>query len=253
MDIAGLGELQVGALLEAGLVENAADLYGLTAEMLLAKDEEGNPRIRGFAEKSATQLIDAIERSKSQPLARVLFAIGIEGVGEVTGRALAQRFRSVAALEQATPQELAETPGIGAKNAELICGQLREPKLRGLLARLGEAGLRLEEEGPAPGDGRLDGVTVVLTGTLPTLTREEATAMLLAEGARVTSSVSKKTHFVVAGEAAGSKLEKAERLGVRVLSEDQLKLLIAGELGDSESPGAAEAAKNTEAQLEIDG
>lgn len=163
----------------------------------------------------------------------MLFAAGIEGVGEVTGRALAQRFRSIAALQDATPQELAETPGIGAKNAELICGQLREPKLRELLARLGEAGLQTAEEGPAPGDGELDGVTVVLTGSLPTLTREEATAMLLAEGARVTSSVSKKTDYVVAGEAAGSKLEKAERLGVRVLSEAQLQALVAGELGDS--------------------
>lgn len=245
MDIGGLGELQVGALMGAGLVTTAADLYDLTAEQLMAKDEEGNPRLRGFAEKSATTLIDAIERSKSQPLARILFGVGIEGVGEVTGRALAQRFRSVAALQAAGPQELAETPGIGAKNAELIAGQLAQPALQELLARLGAAGLQMEEDGPAPGDGKLDGVTVVLTGTLPTLTREEATAMLLAEGAKVTTSVSKKTDYLVAGDAAGSKLEKAERLGVRVLDEYQLQLLLSGELpapaGDPELALDAEA------------
>ncbi|MEN0013615.1 MAG: NAD-dependent DNA ligase LigA [Solirubrobacteraceae bacterium] len=230
MDIGGLGELQVGALQEAGLVTTAADLYSLTAEQLYEKSEDGQPRIRGMAEKSANAVVDAIQRSKSQPLARVLFGVGIEGVGEVTGRALAQRFRSVDALIAATPIELAETPGIGAKNAELIASQLREPAMQELLGRLKEAGLQVEEAGPAPGDGRLDGVTVVLTGSLPHLTREEATELILGEGGRVTGSVSKKTHFVVAGESAGTKLAKAERLGVRVLDEDGLKALVAGEL-----------------------
>ncbi len=239
MDIAGLGELQVGALQEAGLVTTAADLYELTPEQLYEKDEDGQPRIRGFAEKSATAVVDAIQRSKSQPLARVLFGVGIEGVGEVTGRSLAQRFRSVAALRAATPAELAETPGIGEKNAELIARQLAEPAMGELLDRLGALGLQMEEEGPPPGEGRLTGTTLVLTGTLPSLTREQATAMVLAEGGKVTSSVSKKTDFLVAGEAAGSKLEKAERLGVRVLDEDELRLLLSGEL-PLESPDDAE-------------
>ncbi|MDO9355782.1 MAG: NAD-dependent DNA ligase LigA [Solirubrobacteraceae bacterium] len=230
MDIAGLGELQVGSLQRVGLVSTAADLYDLTVEGLLAKDEEGQPLVRGMAEKSATTLIDAIERSKSQPLARVLFGAGIEGVGEVTGRALAQRFRSTHALIAATPIELAETPGVGPKNAELIHAQLQEPSMQTLLRRLGEAGLQVEEEGPAPGEGRLDGITVVLTGSLPSLTREEATAMVLGEGGRVTGSVSKKTHFLVAGESAGTKLAKAERLGVRVLDEDGMRALVSGEL-----------------------
>ncbi len=212
------------------MVETAADLYALTPEQLLERDEDGQPRIRGFAEKSARALIDSIERSKSQPLARVLFAVGIEGVGEVTGRALAQQFRSVQALRAATPEELERTPGIGAKNAELIASQLADPQMISLLERLGEHGLQMEEQGPPPGEGRLDGVTVVLTGTLPSLTREEATAMVLAEGGKVTSSVSKKTDYVVAGDAAGSKLEKAERLGVSVLDEAGLRALLDGEL-----------------------
>ncbi|MBO9534942.1 MAG: NAD-dependent DNA ligase LigA [Solirubrobacteraceae bacterium] len=254
MDIAGLGELQVGSLMQAGLVTTAADLPELTPEQLYEKDEEGQPRIRGFAEKSANAVIDAIQRSKSQPLARVLFGVGIEGVGEVTGRALAQQFRSVDALRAATPEQLAETPGIGGKNAELIARQLAEPAMGELLDRLGALGLQMEEAGPPPGEGRLNGTTVVLTGTLPNLTREEATAMVLAEGGKVTSSVSKKTHFLVAGEAAGSKLEKAERLGVRVLDEDELRLLISGEL-PLESPGESSDADASvdETQSQVEG
>ena len=234
MDIGGLGELQVGALQRAGLVTTAADLYELTPEQLMEKDEDGQPRIRGMAEKSANTVIDAIQRSKSQPLARVLFGIGIEGVGEVTGRALAQRFRSTDALMAATPIELAETPGVGPKNAELIHRQLAEPAMREILGRLKALGLKVEEDGPPPGEGRLNGVTVVLTGSLPTLTREEATAMVLAEGGRVTGSVSKKTGYVVAGEAAGTKLAKAERLGVRVLDEPGLQALLAGKLEEAQ-------------------
>ncbi len=250
MDIAGLGELQVGALMEAGLVTTAADLYELTPEQLYEKDEDGQPRIRGFAERSANAVIDAIQRSKSQPFARVLFGVGIEGVGEVTGRSLSQRFRSVEALRRATPEELAETPGIGAKNAELIARQLAEPAMGELLDRLTALGLKMEEDGPPPGEGVLSGLTLVITGTLPTLTREQATAMILAEGGKVTTSVSKKTNFLLAGEAAGSKLEKAERLGVRVIDEDQLKLLLAGELPEPEP--AEQEAEAAEPQAEVE-
>jgi DNA ligase (NAD+) len=248
MDIGGLGELQVGALQDAGLVTTAADLYELTPEQLYAPDEDGKPRIRGMAEKSANAVVDAIQRSKSQPLARVLFGVGIEGVGEVTGRALAQKFRSVEALMAATAEQLAETPGVGPKNAELIASQLRDPAMQALFERLAKLGLQVEEDGPAPGDGRLHGITVVLTGSLPHLTREEATALVLGEGGRVTGSVSKKTHFVVAGDAAGTKLAKAERLGVRVLDEDGLKALVAGEIElDAVEPTEAKAEVETDA------
>ncbi len=258
MDIAGLGELQVGALMGAGMVSTAADLYDLTPEQLYEKGEDGQPRIRGFAEKSAQTVVDAIQRSKQQPLARVLFGVGIEGVGEVTGRSLAQRFRSIEALLEATPEQLAETPGIGGKNAELIARQLAEPAMRELLGRLGQAGLQMEEEGPPPGDGILSGTTLVLTGTLPALTREQATAMILAEGGKVTTSISKKTNFLVAGDQAGSKLAKAERLGVRVLDEEGLRALLAGDLAPAadasadEAPASDTATQEANAQPELD-
>jgi DNA ligase (NAD+) len=201
MDIRGLGEKQVASLQAAGLVSTAADFYALTPEQL------------------SERLVEAIDRSRARPFARVLYAIGLEEVGFVTGRALAQRFRAIDALLDATPEEIAQTPGIGPIVAARICEQLAEPAMRELIARLRAAGLRFEEDGPPPGEGPLSGKAVVLTGTLPDLTREQATERITAAGGRVTSSVSKKTAFVVAGDAPGSKLEKARRLGVPVLDE----------------------------------
>ncbi len=155
--------------------------------------------------------------------------MGIEGVGFVTGRNLAQRFRSIDVLANASADEIAETPGIGPKVAALIHEQFRDPDMLALVEDLKGLGLRLESEGAPPGEGPLSGKTLVLTGTLPNLTREEATERILAAGGRVTSSVSKKTDYLVAGEAAGSKLEKAERLKVPVLDEPGLLALLAGE------------------------
>jgi DNA ligase (NAD+) len=211
MDIEGLGEKQVSALMDAGLVRDAADFYALTPEQLV--------ELEGMGEVSATRLVDGIAASRERPFARVLFALGIEGVGEVTGRSLAQRFRTIDALLAATPEQIEETPGIGPIVAALIAGQLADERMRDLIERLRAAGLRMEEEGPPPGDGHLSGRTFVLTGTLPDLTREQATERIMAAGGRVTSSVSKKTDFVVAGDSPGSKLEKAERLDVTVLDE----------------------------------
>jgi len=144
-------------------------------------------------------------------------------VGWVTGRSLAQQFRSADALLAATPEQIAETPGIGPVVAALIYSQLEE--LRPLLKEL-RGILQLEEEGPPPGEGPLAGQTFVLTGTLPDLTREEATQRITGAGGKVTGSVSKKTSYVVAGASPGSKLEKAERLGVTVLDETQLLRLL---------------------------
>jgi DNA ligase (NAD+) len=226
MDIEGLGELQVQALMDAGLVRTPGDYYRLTAEQLTALERWG--------EVSATRTVEAIARSREVPFGRVLFAIGIEGVGFVTGRNLAQRFRSIDALLGATAEQVAETPGIGAKVGELIVTQLADPLMREQIAdlRSDPARLKFEEEGPPPGEGPLAERTFVLTGTLPDLTREQATERILAAGGRVTSSVSKKTDYLVAGDSPGSKLEKAERLGVAVLDEAALLGLLSGE-GDT--------------------
>ena len=180
----------------------------------------------GYGEVSVNKLLDSIERSKRQPFGRVLFALGIEGVGYVTGNSLAQHFRTIDALLAATPEQIAETPGIGPIVASLIHDQLQDPKTRALIEDLRGVGLTLHEEGPPPGEGPLAGRTFVLTGTLPQLTREQAQERIQAAGGRVTSAVSKKTDYVVAGASPGSKLEKAERLGVTVLDEAGLLALL---------------------------
>jgi len=225
MDVDGIGEKQVTVLMEHGLVRTAGDFYRLNEEQLVALDR--------FAEVSARNAIAAIEHSKQRPFGRVLSAIGIEGIGEVTGRNIAQRFRTIEALSAATPEQIAETPGIGPIVAEQIHEQLQDESMRALIADLHALGLRLEEEGPPPGEGPLADKALVLTGTLPTLTREQATERILAAGGRVTAAVSKKTDYLVAGEAAGSKLEKAERLGVPVLDEAGLEALLAGAQPDA--------------------
>ena len=211
MDIDGLGETLVGTLLNQGLVRNAADLYALGEDQLL--------ELEGFGEISARNLIAAIDASRERPFHRVLFAIGIEEVGGVTARNLASQFRSLDRLLAATPAEIEQTPGVGPKMAEAIAAQLADPVLLELIERIRAAGLRLEEDGPPPGDGPLAELTFVLNGTLPTLTREQASERILTAGGRVTSTVSKKTDYLLAGDSPGSKLAKAERLGVAVLDE----------------------------------
>jgi DNA ligase (NAD+) len=218
MDIEGLGERQVALLQERGLVKTAADFYRLSEQQLV--------ELEGFGELSAKNLLRAIEASKERPFARVLFALGIEEVGEVTGRNLAQRFRDIDSLLGASAEELAQTPGVGEKMASSIHDQLADPRMRALIEELRATGLRFHEEGPPPSEGPLAGRTLVLTGTLPELSREQATEQILAAGGRVTGSVSKKTDYLVAGESPGSKLQKAERLEVAVLDEAGLRRLL---------------------------
>jgi DNA ligase (NAD+) len=226
MDIDGLGEKQVALFQRLGFVRTAADFYRLERDKLLELD--------GYGEVSVDNLLRSIEASKDRPFGVVLFAIGIEGVGYVTGRSLADRFRTVDALLDATPEQIAETQGIGPIVAGLIAEQLADEQMRALIADLRQVGLKFEQEGPPPGEGPLAGKTFVLTGTLPDLTREEAQERILHAGGRVTSSVSKKTDYVVAGASPGSKLEKAERLGVTVLDEPGLLSLLEQPSGESE-------------------
>lgn len=228
MDIDGLGEKLVSLFMDLGWVRNAADLYRLRADQIA---EQG-----GFGEVSAGKLVSAIQASCEQPFGRVLFALGIEEVGGVTGRNLAQRFRSIDALLAADPDAIEQTPGVGPKMAARIHEQLHDPIMESLIADLRAQGLRFDEPGPAPGEGLLAGQTLVLTGTLPDLTREQATEMILGAGGSVTGSVSRRTSYLVAGDAAGSKLASAQRLGVAVLDEAGLRALLTGE-----RPGAADA------------
>ncbi len=220
MDIDGLGEERVYQLVELGLVRTAGDFYRLH------EHRSELEAIEGWGPLSVDKLLAGIERSKQQPFGRVLFALGIEEVGDVTGHALAQQFRTVDALVAASEEQLQETPGIGAKMAALIKRYLSDPAMLKLIDDLRSQGLRFEEEGPPPGEGPLAGQTFVLTGTLPSLTREEASALIVAAGGKVTGSVSKKTAYVVAGDSAGSKLAKAEQLGVPIVDEAGLRELL---------------------------
>ena len=222
MDIEGLGEKQALRFLEDGLIADAADIYDLTASQLAERE--------GFAEVSAQNLIDAIETSKGQSFQRVLFGLGLIGVGAVTAESLAAHFGKIDALMTATVEEIEQVDGVGPILAEQISEQLSEDKVVELIEKLRGHGLRLEldpSEMRTEG-GPLDGKTFVLTGTLPSLTRGEASEMIKKAGGKVVNSVSGKTDYVVAGDSAGSKLAKAEKLEVAVLDEGGLR----GLLGD---------------------
>jgi DNA ligase (NAD+) len=221
MDIEGLGEENARRFLEIGLIENMADIYALTPERLAELD--------GFGQVSAAKLVGAIEDSKKQPFHLVLYALGIPGIGFVNARNLARHFRSVNALLEASEDELTEVEGMGPIMAKTVHETLSEERTRELVERLRGYGLQMEEEGPAPpAEGPLVGKTVVLTGTMPNLTRPEATARIEAAGGKVTGSVSKKTDFLVAGADPGSKLTKAQELGTEVVDEDGLLALLGG-------------------------
>lgn len=220
MDVDGLGEKQVAQLQRAGLVTTAADYYRLTVEQLV--------ELEGWGQISAERAVANIAASKDVPFGRVLYAIGLEEVGYVTGRNLAQQFRTIDALLAATPEQIEATQGVGPKMALVIHEQLAEPDMRALIEDLRGQGVSLALEGPPPGEGPLADKTFVLTGTLPDLTREQASERIAAAGGRVTSSVSKKTDYLVAGENAGSKLTKAESLGVAVIDEAALVALLDG-------------------------
>jgi DNA ligase (NAD+) len=219
MDIDGLGEENVRRFLSEGVIANMADLYELTAERLAG--------LEGFAEISARNLVDAIQQSKQQPFTLVLYALGIPGVGYVNARNLARHLRSIDALMAASEEELTEVEGVGPIMAATVHEELAQERTRELIERLRGYGLNMEEEGAAPpAEGPLVGKTLVLTGTLPNLTRPDATARIEAAGGKVTGSVSKKTDYLVAGDDPGSKLTKAQELGTEVLDEEGLLALL---------------------------
>jgi len=218
MDIEGLGEQLVEQLVDRGLVTTPADFYKLGLVMLSELDR--------MAQKSAQNLLDALEKSKSTTLARFIYALGIRHVGESTAKSLAKYFGNLDALLDATEEQILAVDDIGPVVAHSILSFLHDPINRELIAQLRAAGLHWEEGEPEQRSQHLNGKTFVLTGTLPTLKRDEAAAMIEAAGGKVSGSVSKKTSFVVAGEEAGSKLAKAEELGVAVLDEAGLLELL---------------------------
>jgi DNA ligase (NAD+) len=220
-DIEGVGEQLVRRLWALGLVRSLPDLYRLTKEQLLELD--------GFQEKSATNAIAAIEASRAVPFSRVLFGLNIPDVGWVTAQSLARHFGSVARLSAAAQEDVQEVDGIGPERAEAIVEWFSDADNRTLVEELQQLGLRFEA-GPEerPVQGPLTGSTYVVTGTLEGFSREEARKALEEKGAKVSDSVSKKTTGVIAGESPGSKLAKAEQLGVPVLDETALKKLLRG-------------------------
>ncbi|TML75168.1 MAG: NAD-dependent DNA ligase LigA, partial [Actinobacteria bacterium] len=219
MDIDGLGEKQAYRFLQDGLITGVADIYELTEEKLVGLD--------GFGEVSARNLLAAIEGSREVPFFRVLYALGVPGIGYVNARALAAQFRSMDALMAASAEEIEQTEGIGPVLARTIVETLAEKRTRELIERLRGYGLKMEDEGPPPGaDGKLAGLIFVLTGTLPDLSRERAAKMIEAAGGKVTGSVSKRTTYVVAGSEPGSKLARAEQLGVDVIDKERLLELL---------------------------
>jgi DNA ligase (NAD+) len=222
MDIEGLGEKNAMRFLDEGLITDPASIYDLSPERIA--------ELEGFAETSAEALIREIERSKERPFGIVLYALGLPGIGYVNAQALAQHFGSIDALLEADAERITEVDGIGPVLAEQLREELSDEAVLELIGRLRERGLRFElsaAERRAEG-GPLDGKTFVLTGTLPALSRDDATSMIRRAGGKVTGSVSKNTDYVVAGESPGSKLAKAEEVGTSVLDEKGLRKLVSG-------------------------
>ncbi|MEP7326019.1 MAG: NAD-dependent DNA ligase LigA [Gemmatimonadota bacterium] len=214
MDIRGLGYERVRQLLDTGLIRTVADLYRLEVEQLV--------KLERFAKQSATQLVQAIETSKAQPLSILLFGLGVRHVGKTVAALLARRFGSMDRLGAADGATISAVPGMGEVIVEAVVSFFHNPDNRTLVGDLASLGLTMTEPNTTDSEGPLSGKTYVITGTLPTLSRSEATRLIEQAGGRVAGSVSKKTDALLAGEDAGSKLEKAKELGVQVIDEVEL-------------------------------
>jgi DNA ligase (NAD+) len=204
-------------LLKNDLIRDVADLYSLKAEQIESLERMG--------EKSAKNLVSAIEASKTAGLARLVYALGIRNVGEVAATALADRFTTLEELTKATAEQIAELEDFGDITAECVVNFFSHPQNVALCERLREAGLVTVNTNEPKGE-TLMGLSFVLTGTLPTMSRDEASSLIKQAGGKVVGSVSKKTDYVVAGEAAGSKLTKAQSLGIKIISEEALLELL---------------------------
>lgn len=218
MDIEGMGESTVRALIGASLIADAADIYSL--------DREDIARLDGFGEKSASNLIAAIEASKSTPPAGFIYALGIRHVGEKTAQLLADRFGTAAALAGAEFEQLCLIDEIGPEIAASIVSFFSHEATKNLIARLNAAGVGLTESAVRKGGGTLDGMTFVVTGTLSRLSRSEAEALIKANGGKASGSVSKKTSYLLCGENPGSKLDKARELGIKIINEEEFFSLL---------------------------
>jgi DNA ligase (NAD+) len=218
MGIDGMGEALVDQLVDRGYVRGVADIYDLTLAQLSSLERMGK--------KSAGNLVRNIERSRQAPLPRVLTALGIRFVGERTAQFLAEYFGSLDKVATAGMSDLQLAEEVGPKVGESIYQFFREPRNQELVERLRSAGLQFEYHSKKPGAGPLSGMVFVLTGALPTITREDARQLIEGAGGKVTGSVSKRTTYVVAGDDAGSKLDKAREMGIPVLNENQLMDLI---------------------------
>lgn len=217
MDIDGLGIAVVENLVNAGLVQGPSDLYFLDSEKVAALERMGK--------RSAQKLLSAIEKSKENDLSKLIFAFGIRQVGQKAGKILAAHFKTLEALQNATEEELCQVNDVGAITAKSIADWMANPQSQHLIARLKEAGVNMTAAEQSS-DQRFVGKTFVLTGSLEKFTRDEATEMIEQRGGKASSSVSKKTTYLVAGEAAGSKLRKAQELGIPVLTEDEFLALM---------------------------
>lgn len=217
MDIDGLGTAVATQLVEKGFVRSAADIYALTMEELLSLDK--------FKEKSATNLLNAIERSKQNNLDKLLFGFGIRNIGDKAAALLAEHFGSMQAVREATEEQISEIDGFGGVMAQSIVEFFAKDGTSDLIRRLADAGVNMQWKGEPKGD-KLAGKTLVVTGTLETLSRSEAEALIVRNSGKASGSVSKKTAYVVAGTAAGSKLTKAQALGVPVLTEEEFLAMI---------------------------
>lgn len=214
MNIDGLGPANMKLMVDSGLVKSAADLYSLRKEDLLSLER--------FGERSAENLIASIDNSRKAGLARLLHALGIRNIGQRAAVLLSEKFGDIDALLAAKAEDIADIEGFGEVMAESVVSALGEPHMRDLIDQLKAAGVEMTGEKKSTGDGRFAGLTFVLTGTLPTMKRDQAKELIESFGGKVSGSVSKKTSFVVAGEDAGSKLIKAQELGIEILSEADL-------------------------------